>query len=124
MDHHRHTGSRRDTGAKGEAIAAVWLEERGYVIIERNWRHKRNEIDIIACKANRLHIIEVKTRTTPYFGLPEEHITRGKMNALKQAAIAYQAHSHQWTYLQFDVLAICMYPQQPVDYYLIEDVFF
>ena len=105
-------------------MAVVWLEAKGYVIIERNWRYKRNEIDIIACKANRLHIIEVKTRTTPYFGLPEEHITRDKMNGLKHAAIAYQAQSRQWTYLQFDVLSICMYPQQPVEYYLIEDVFF
>lgn len=118
MQQHKHTGD------KGESLASTWLEEKGYTIIERNWRNKRCELDIIASKDNRLHIVEIKTRTTPDFGLPEEHITRSKMNCLKQAALAYQALTRQWTYLQFDVLSICMYPGQPVAYYLIEDVFF
>lgn len=118
MHHHKQTG------ATGEALAVTWLEEKGYTIIERNWRNKRCEVDIIASKNNRLHIVEIKTRTSDTFGLPEEHINHTKMNCMKQAALAYQAATNQWTYLQFDVLSICLYPNQPVEYYLIEDIFF
>lgn len=113
-----------DTGVKGETLAVDWLTARGYTILERNWRYKRCEVDIIASKDNRLHIIEIKTRTTPLFGLPEEHIDRRKMNALKQAALAYQAATGQWVYLQFDVLSISLFPQEEPEYYFIEDVFF
>lgn len=112
------------TGSKGEALAAEWLQQKGYVILERNWRHKRCEIDIIATRNNRLHIVEIKTRTTATFGLPEESINRQKMNCLKQAALAYQAQHSAWVLLQFDVLSISLYTGTPAEYFLIEDVFF
>jgi putative endonuclease len=114
----------QQTGATGETLAVTWLEEKGYTILERNWRHKRCEVDIIAGKNSRLHIVEIKTRTSAAFGLPEEHINRTEMNCMKQAALAYQAATNQWIYLQFDVLSICLYPNQPIEYFLIEDIFF
>lgn len=112
------------TGHQGEALAAQWLEQRGYTILERNWRNKRCELDIIATRNNRLHIVEVKTRTSLTFGLPEESINRQKMTCLKQAALAYQAQHNQWILLQFDVIAINLFPDKPAEYFLIEDVFF
>ncbi|BAV04548.1 putative endonuclease [Filimonas lacunae] len=112
------------TGNKGEALAAGWLQQQGYAILEQNWRHKRCEVDIIATRQNRLHFVEVKTRTSTIFGLPEESINRTKMNCLKQAALAYQAQNNTWVLLQFDVLSINLHAGKPDEYFLIEDVFF
>lgn len=112
------------TGSKGETLAAGWLQQNGYSILERNWRYKRCEIDIIATRNNRLHIVEIKTRTTATFGLPEESINRQKMNCLKQAALAYQAQHSAWVLLQFDVLSITLFAGESATYFLIEDVFF
>jgi len=49
-------------GTEGETLAAQWLKEKGYEILQRNWRHSHYEIDIIALKNKMLHIIEVKSR--------------------------------------------------------------
>lgn len=112
------------TGDTGEDLAADWLRQAGYTIVARNWRYKRCEVDIISTRQGRLHFVEVKTRTSATYGLPEESIDQRKMSCLKQAALAYQAQHQQWVLLQFDVLSLSMYPGQPVEYYLIEDVFF
>ena len=112
------------TGNLGEDLAAVWIEEKGYTIIERNWRHRFWEVDIIASKNNRLHFFEVKTRTTKRFGHPEESIGKDKMHSLKRAAEEYLYKHTEWKYLQFDVLAITLLYNQPPEYFFIEDVFF
>ncbi len=57
----------KDTGNKGENLAAQYLSERSYTILERNWRFKYWEVDIIASKKNKLHFVEVKTRTSHRF---------------------------------------------------------
>ena len=62
----------KDTGFLGENIASAHLLELGFEILERNWRYKHLEIDIIASKENLLHIVEVKTRTSLLFGYPEQ----------------------------------------------------
>ena len=51
-----------EVGKEGEELAANWLQQNGYEILHRNWRHSHYEIDIIASKENILHIIEVKLR--------------------------------------------------------------
>ena len=51
-----------ELGKKGEEIAAQYLSEKGYEILERNWRNRHKEIDIIAKDGNELVIVEVKTR--------------------------------------------------------------
>ena len=72
MLHHLHTGK------MGEQLAANYLYEAGYTILHRNWRHRHWEVDIIACRGNRLHFVEVKTRQNLSYGLPEESITKEK----------------------------------------------
>ncbi len=69
-------------GKDGEGMAVTWLEDRGYSILHKNWRHGNWEVDIIASKGKRLHIIEVKTRTSSFFGNPEENMTNKKMQYL------------------------------------------
>ena len=68
--------SHNDFGKEGEELAALWLSERGYDILHRNWRFGKLEIDIVAKKNEKLHIIEVKTRKGNFFGLPEDGVKR------------------------------------------------
>ena len=65
-------------GAEGENIALKHLEKNGYKILARNWKHQKEEIDIIAEKNNELAIIEVKTRRGNFFGEPEEFVSKTK----------------------------------------------
>lgn len=116
--------SNKATGNKGEIIAANYLLEKGYQLLEKNWRHHHLEIDIIAAKNGFLHIVEVKTRYSLRFGRPEESITKEKMKFLKNAAEAYQYKNPQWKYLQFDVIAITLVNQVAQEIFMIEDVYF
>ncbi len=113
----------KQVGDKGETIAANFLQKRGFNIIERNWRHKHLEVDIIASKNGKLYFVEVKTRTNNKYGLPEESISKAKMNHLKVAAEAYLYINTQWEKIQFDVIAI-MIAKDREEIFLIEDVFF
>lgn len=110
------------TGKEGEELAAEWLAGNGYSLLHRNWRHGNWEIDIIAVKEKRLHIIEVKTRTGNNFGHPEENMDNKKMQYLINAAEEYMYQYPQWQQLQFDILAITI-TKEKVDYFLIEDVY-
>ena len=112
------------TGKKGEQIAVQYLTINGYQIQEKNWRHHHLEVDIIASKNERLHIIEVKTRQSIKYGHPEESITKSKMTFLKNAAEAYQYQHKEWIYLQFDVIAITLISDIETEIFFIEDVYF
>lgn len=111
-------------GRTGEAIAAQYLMENGFVIVERNWRHRHLEVDLIAVKREILHFIEVKTRTSLRFGYPEESIGKEKMQFLKFASAAYQYQHPSWKYIQFDVIAILLRQQKTEEIFMIEDVYF
>ena len=114
----------KELGDKGEELAAVYLVKNGYAIVERKWRFKHWEVDIIASKGNLLHFFEIKTRTSNKFGNPEESIGREKMNNLKNVAEEYQYKNPHWKYVQFDVLSINLHYNMPTEYFLIEDVYF
>ena len=116
--------SNKYTGTKGEARAAEFLIQNGYKIVERNWRFKHWEVDIIASKGNCMHFFEIKTRTSDIYGHPEESISRKKMTNLRNAAEEYQYLHPEWKYVQFNVLAIKMFFNQPVEIMLFEDVYF
>lgn len=75
---------------RGEDIAAKFLKEKGYKIIERNFRKGYGEIDIIAIHKNILVFIEVKTRTSNKFGTPFEAITYFKLKTLVKTAEFYK----------------------------------
>ncbi len=121
---HKNIALNQATGKKGEQIAASFLLDNGYEIQEKNWRHHHLEVDIIASKNGRLHIVEVKTRNSTRYGHPEESITKNKMKFLKNAAEAYQYQHKQWLYLQFDVIAITLISDIETEIFLIEDVYF
>ena len=111
-----------ELGRTGEQLAAEYLSGLGYNILYRNWRHFRYEIDVVATKEQVLHFIEVKTRQTTTFGLPEEDISRKKMHSLIQEAEAFTSKQPHWKRIQFDVLSVSITDSKP-SYYLIEDVY-
>lgn len=110
-------------GKEGEALARVYLAERGYHILHQNWRHSHYEIDIIALKNETLHFVEVKMRSSKLFGLPEEAVTKKKFQALLQAADEFLYQHPQYRHVQYDVLAINTNRHGPPAYFLIEDVY-
>ncbi len=111
-------------GNQGEEYAAAYLEKQGFHLLERNWRFRHWEVDIIASKGRFLHFIEVKTRHSLRYGRPEESITRDKMSNLRNAAEEYQYLHPEWPYIQFDVLAITMVDEKVKEVFMIEDVYF
>jgi putative endonuclease len=115
--------SHNETGKKGESLAAVWFEEKGYAVMHTNWRHKNLEVDIIATKNKILHFIEVKAVTTLKFGNPEDKVSEKKIRNLINASEEYLFQNPQWQRIQFDVLSITMIKDLKVEYFLIEDVY-
>lgn len=111
------------TGKTGEAMGIAWLVEKGYCIKEQNWRHSRFEVDAIAEKDTVLHFIEIKTRRSKNFGLPEERVGKKKIQNLINAAEEYLYQYPQWQRIQFNILSILILKNEPVDYFLIEDVY-
>jgi len=80
---------RRETGARGEDIAEKHLLRSGYCIVERNYRCREGELDIIAWQDDCLVFVEVRTRTGGGFGTPEESVTPLKRDRLALLADAY-----------------------------------
>ena len=93
-------------GGRGEDIAMEWLRERGYYIVERNWRVGRYEVDIIAEHYDTLHFIEVKTRKRGGWQSAYDSINEQKIRTLRRAASYYRAVHHLNLNLQFDLIAI------------------
>lgn len=112
-----------ELGKKGEELAADFLSSKGYVVLHRNWRHGRSEVDLIALYQKRLHFIEVKTRSTPAFGPPEQNVHPKKIGFLLRAAAAFVARHPHYHDFRIDVLSICFQPDGKPDFFLIEDVY-
>ncbi len=93
-------------GKKGEDIATWYLAELGYTILERNWRHEKDEIDIIAVDGKTLVIVEVKTRSTDFFGEPEEAVNRKKQKYLVRATQAYMELNPVELEVRYDIISI------------------
>ncbi|ANH82170.1 hypothetical protein A8C56_15410 [Niabella ginsenosidivorans] len=110
-------------GKEGENIAASYLAQRGYTILFKNWRYSHYEIDIIATRKNKLHFIEVKTRSSSYYGYPEESVTKRKFKFLQQAADEFLYHNPQYKWIQYDILSIIHVNNKLPEFFLLEDVF-
>lgn len=111
------------TGKLGENLGEAFFEQHGYVVLEKNWRHSRWEVDIIASKNNVLHFVEIKTRRTKNYGLPEDKVGNKKIQNLINAAEEYLYLHPQWKRIQFDVLSIIININESPEYFLIEDVY-
>jgi putative endonuclease len=98
---------RRIVGEQGERLAAGYLQAKGYEIVERNYRTRRGEIDLIARRQRELVFVEVRTRTTNRFGTPAESVDGRKQKKLRELALAYlQQKGRTASSFRFDVIAI------------------
>jgi putative endonuclease len=110
-------------GKEGEDLAAKWLLERGFSMLQQNWRHSYYEVDIIASKEGILHFIEVKTRRNSKFGEPEESVDEKKIRNLMKAAEEYQYQYPEWKRVQYNVLSVTIHPKNTTTYFFIEDIY-
>jgi putative endonuclease len=93
-------------GKKGEQLAVDFLIKKGYSIKERNYRFGKAEVDIIAEKSNILAIIEVKTRSSSDFGLPQEFVKPKQIQQLVKVVDNYVLKNDLDVEVRFDIIAI------------------
>ena len=100
-------------GRLGEALAGVYMEERGYTILGRNIRTPYGEIDLLAQQGETIIFLEVKTRSSKTLGPPEISITPVKLAHMRSAAEYYiQQHPDLNNDWRFDVITIQMQVDQ------------
>lgn len=93
-------------GDRGEELATAYLAKKGYKILEQKWRYKHKEIDIIAFFESKIVFIEVKTRSSDYWGNPEEFVTKQKQKFLIEAAEKYIFDKDYDMESRFDIIAV------------------
>lgn len=116
-------GDRKTLGAKGEEIASAFLRQRKYRIVETNFRCKCGEIDIIARDGRTIVFVEVKTRRTASYGLPQLAVTPFKQRQISKAALTYLVKNRLMEEnARFDVISVLLLAAEPrVDH--IKDAF-
>ncbi|MBV1887664.1 MAG: YraN family protein [Urechidicola sp.] len=95
-----------ELGKQGEQLAVDFLITKGYTIRDKNWRYLKAEVDIIAQKGNTIIAVEVKTRTSDYFGDPQDFITKKKIKLLVLAMNEYVISKELDVEVRFDIVAI------------------
>ncbi|UTD15515.1 YraN family protein [Tenacibaculum mesophilum] len=95
-----------ELGKKGEQLAIDYLVKNGYTIVEKNYCFQKAEVDIIAQKKDVLVVIEVKTRSTSYFGNPQDFVNSKKIKLLVTAIDNYVNERGLDVEVQFDIIAI------------------
>lgn len=100
--------NKRQIGADKEAFVCEWLEAHGYIILERNFRCRNGEIDIVAREGGYLVFIEVKYRSRGASGLPEEAVDVRKQRVISRVALYYLRRFGygETTPVRFDVAAV------------------
>jgi len=111
-----------DFGKKAEDFAVEFLIRNNFQILERNWRYGKAEIDIISRKGEKIHIIEVKARTSDKIVSPEEAVNIKKIKLLMYAADAYTCVLDEDLDIQFDIISI-IYKNSKFNLKYIEDAF-
>lgn len=112
-----------DLGQLGEDLAVDFLQKNGYEILDRNWRFQKAEVDIIAQKGVILAVVEVKTRSSLEFGLPQDFVKPKKIQLLVKAINEYVVRKDLEVTVRFDILAI-HYTENKIDIEHIEEAFY
>jgi len=112
----------KEIGDKGEQLACYYLMEKGYQILESNYRYKRVEVDIIGLKDSTIVFVEVKVRSSNAYGYPEQAVTEDKANRIRTAAEYYMDERKWDKNIRFDIIAITLNPE--VEIVHLEDAFY
>jgi len=101
------TAGRRALGSHGENLAARWYECRGYVVLDRNWRCREGEIDLVLLRHRVLVFCEVKTRSSDAYGSPAAAVTPLKQARLRKLGMRWiDANDVRPTGFRFDVACV------------------
>lgn len=107
----------KTVGKQGENLASIFLTNKGYKILEMNYKYSRfAEIDIIAVKNNVIHFVEVKTRTQVFCGSPLEAITPKKLHSIFACAQFYLKNSKvKYKSFQIDAIGIVLNQKEALE---------
>ncbi len=97
------------SGAAGEDLAAEWYRRNGYEVLDRNWRVREGELDVVARRGRTLAVCEVKARRSVAFGSPLEAVTAAKQSRIRRLAAIYlrsSPRSLRVDTVRFDVAAV------------------
>jgi putative endonuclease len=98
--------SKMQTGSDGEGVAAEYLLKKGYQVVERNYKYRHLEVDLIVRKENWLVFVEVKTRSKSDFGFPEEFVDKSKQRNILMAAEHY-IYETDWRFnVRYDIISV------------------
>ncbi|HXY95271.1 MAG TPA: YraN family protein [Acidimicrobiia bacterium] len=106
---------RRALGVAGEEAVARWYAAAGYVVVDRNWRCREGELDLVVARSRVLVFCEVKTRRGLAFGAPFEAVTPTKQRRLRTLALRWLAEhpAHRAPEVRFDVASVVAEPGRP-----------
>jgi putative endonuclease len=97
---------RNALGAAGETAVATWYERAGYAVLDRNWRCRAGELDLVLGRGRTIVFCEVKTRRSDAFGIPAEAVTPRKQRRVRGLAVAWLAERGIRGDLRFDVASV------------------
>lgn len=98
---------KKTIGRSGEKAAAKYLQQQGYTILEKNYRVSGAEVDLIAQTGETIVFVEVKTRGTDEYGMPEEFVHKSQRRRIIRAAKVYTAdEKYVDCYVRFDIIAL------------------
>lgn len=109
-----------ELGKRGEHLAKKMLNDKGYSIIETNWRYDKDEIDIVAKDGDELVIVEVKTRSTDFYGFPEDAVDSQKERFLIRATEAYLEENDMDLDTRFDIVSIILNKKETKIYHIVD----
>lgn len=110
-------------GKEGEDLAARFLISKGYEIVERNYRYRRSEIDLIVKKDNWLLFVEVKLRSSDAYGFPEDFVDYKKARNIVDGAEQYTYENNWQGNVRYDIVSIRLMKDK-TEIIQIEDAFY
>lgn len=113
-----------ELGKKGEKIAVDFLKKEGHKILACNYRFEHKEIDIISSLNELLIFSEVKTRSSLYYGFPEEAVTPAKQALIKKAAAHFVEENPSFLQCRFDVISIVIFNEKVMQIKHYKDAFY
>lgn len=122
--HTRPRPDRAALGARGEELAVEHLQEHDLVVLDRNWRCRHGELDVVATDGRTLVVVEVKTRSGRGYGRAEESVTPAKLARMRRLAQVWLSTHHvRWVEVRFDVVGVEIDRQGDVRLVHLEGVF-
>lgn len=119
---HDSTLTARQLGELGEQYTAAWLESQGWRTLDRNWRSRFGELDVVSLNPERVIVfVEVKTRRTLRYGVPQEAVTTAKQSNLRHAAVQWLMEpDHRFAHngVRFDVVTIVVRGGAPLVHHI------